>query len=165
MKSLLCLPVIIVFFIVACNDNGVKKDEPGAIKSTDAVIPDSVVDRQTGDSIATNIQVDSVIHLAFPKDSVSVSVQGHVNKKGEPVICMLPVTMGKKLTARITADKQNAKLRFSHIDFPDGSADGPFGNFLQYDLKQKGLHKLYIAPNMMAGDPVSTDFILHVTVE
>jgi hypothetical protein len=162
MKVFLFLISLIV--LIACDNNNTK--ETGAPRAEEkAVVPDSVIDRHTGDSAAANVQVDSVIHIAFPKDSVSMTVRGHVGRKGEPVICLLPIAQGKKLTARVVADNKDAQIRISHIDFPDGSADGPFGNFMQYDLKQKGLHKLYIAPNMMAGDPVNTDFTLILSVE
>jgi hypothetical protein len=154
------------FVLFACSNSKEKKEEtPVVTAETDVPVRDSVLDTQSGDSVPPNIQIDSVIHLAFPKDSVSVTVKGHLDKKGEPVICLLPVVQGKQLTARVTAEKKNATIRFSHIDFPDGEADGPFGNSIKYDLKQKGTYKLYIAPNRMAGDPISTDFILNVRVE
>lgn len=160
------LIVYAVFVLAACNSSIEKQEEtPVTTAKVDAPVRDSVLDTQSGDSVPPNIQIDSVIHLAFPKDSVSVTVKGHLDKRGEPVICLLPVVQGKKLTALITAEKKNATIRFSHIDFPDGQADGPFGKSVTYDLKQKGTYKLYIAHNMMAGDPVSTDFVLNVKVE
>jgi hypothetical protein len=36
---------------------------------------------------------------------------------------------------------------------------------MKYDLVQRGVYKIYISPNRMAGDPMSTDFILKVKVE
>ena len=156
---------LLVIFLIACGQGNDSKVNAPVASVEESDVPDSAIDRQTGDSIPTNVQVDSVIYLAFPKDSISVTVKGYVSRKGEPVICMLPVSQGKKLTAHLVAERKSAEIRFSHIDFPDGTADGPFGDSLQYDLKQKGMHKLYIAPNMMASDPVKTDFTLTISVE
>ena len=164
--KLIWLIVYSVFIASACN-NSPAEDEKKSVTASENNISqkDSTVIKHKADSVPTNIQIDSVIHLAFPKDSVSVTVKGHLDKKGDPVICILPVVQGKKLTAFITPEKKNATIRFSHIDFPDGKSDGPFGNTLKYDLKQKGIYKIYIGPNMMAGDPVSSDFTLKVKVE
>lgn len=164
--KLICLVVYSVFIASACN-NSPAEDEQKSVTASENNIPkqDSTVVSNQADSVPTNIQIDSVIHLAFAKDSVSVTVKGHLGKKGDPVICILPIVQGKKLTAVVTPEKKNATIRFSHINFPDGKSDGPFDNTLKYDLTQKGIYKIYIGPNMMAGDPVSSDFILNVKVE
>jgi len=163
----LILLVVSIFFIgLACNDSS-KGDNEKTATATDNVVTqqDSVISTTQADSVPQNIQIDSVIHLAFAPDSVSVSVKGHIDKKGEPVICYLPVTIGKKLEASVVPDNKKATIRFSHIYLPDGKSDGPFGNTLKYDLTKKGTYKIYIGPNMMAGDPVSSDFVLKVKVE
>jgi hypothetical protein len=155
-----------VFIALACNNSPAESEEKSVAASDSNIsMPDSLVTSSHVDSVPMNIQIDSVIHLAFPKDSVSVTVKGHLDKKGDPVICILPVASGRKLTALITPEKKNATIRFSHIKFPDGKSDGPFSNSLKYDLAHKGTYKLYIGPNMMAGDPVSSDFVLNVKVE
>lgn len=163
-----CIPLIYcsVFLTVACNDEG-KEVEPGPalIKESNSASIDSVTAEVKVDSVPQNIQVDSVIQLAFAKDSISVTVKGHLDKKGDPVICYLPVTKGKKLTASVTPEKAKANIRFSHIYLPNGKSDGPFSPNLKYDLAQRGVYKIYISPNKMAGDPVSTDFTLKVKVE
>lgn len=164
--KLIWLVVYSVSIASACN-NSPAEDEKKSVTASENNIPkqDSAVIKNTADSVPTNIQIDSVIHLAFAKDSISVTVKGHLGKKGDPVICILPVVQGKKLTAVVTPEKKSATIRFSHISFPDGKSDGPFDNTLKYDLTQKGTYKIYIGPNMMAGDPVSSDFILKVKVE
>ena len=142
-----------------------KLSRPGLVKESRTAAADSVVPEVKADSIPKNIQVDSVIQIAFAKDSISVTVKGHLDKKGDPVICYLPVTKGKKLTASVTPEKTKANIRFSHLYLPDGKSDGPFSPNLKYDLVQRGTYKIYICPNKMAGDPVSTDFTLKVKVE
>lgn len=165
MKVLLLLSFI-AFTMNACNDTP-KVKEDMKIAGTDSMtqIADPFNNPKQTDSVPQNIQIDSVIHLSFARDSSSVAVKGHLDKRGEPVICFLPVVQGKKLTASVVPENKKATIRFSHIYLPDGKSDGPFGPTLKYKLEQKGVYKIYIGPNMMAGDPASTDFILNVRVE
>jgi hypothetical protein len=155
-----------LLLVAACNDDGKKVEAaPELVKESSIAVADSVVPDVHTDSIPKNIQVDSVIQIAFANDSTSVTVKGHLDKKGDPVICYLLVTEGKKLTASVTPEKTKANIRFGHLYLPDGKSDGPFSPNLKYDLVQRGVYKLYISPNKMAGDPVSTDFTLKVKVE
>ncbi len=154
-----------IFFITACNNPDKKTEIEPVVKESMMVSVDSVNSTVARDSVPTNLQVDSIIHLAFPPDSVSVTVKGHLDKTGEPVVCFLPVSKGRKLTASVVPEKPKANIRFSHIYLPNGKSDGPFSPNIKYHLAQKGVYKLYIAPNRMAGDPVSTDFVLKVKVE
>ena len=155
-----------VFLTIACNEKG-KKTEPKAtlVKEIKADSAGSGAAAIPSDSTPKNIQIDSVIHLAFARDSISVTVKGHLDKKGDPVICYLPITKGTKLTASVTPEKAKANIRFSYIYLPNGKPDGPFSPSMKYDLVQRGVYKIYISPNRMAGDPMSTDFILKVKVE
>ena len=155
-----------LFIGMACND--LPGDaEKKSITTAENLTPlqDSLNNKVPPDSVPVNIQIDSVIHLSFAPDSISVTVKGHLDKRGDPVICYLPVVRGKKLIAVVVPDKEKANIRFSHIFLPDGKSDGPFGNTLKYNLAQKGIYKIYIGSNMMAGDPVSSDFVLKVKVE
>ena len=138
---------------------------PETINESNPVIADVIDQTMATDSTPKNVQVDSVIQLSIAQDSNSVTAKGHLDKKGNPVICYLPVTRGKQLTATLIPENSKANIRFSHIYLPDGKTDGPFSPNLKYDLAQKGTYKIYIAPNRMAGDPVSTDFLLKVKVE
>ena len=154
------------FLGMACNDLSVTNEQKPAIASDSMTAPgDSLSNIAPADSVPKNIQIDSVIYLAFAPDSISVAVKGHLDKRGDPVVCYLPIVQGKKLAASVIPDKAKASIRFSHIYLPDGKSDGPFGTVLKYNLTQKGMYKIYISPNMMAGDPVSSDFILKVKVE
>ena len=165
MKQILLIGCSVVL-INACNDETQKEEvKPELVKESRTDSADPIVPAPTTDSVPKNIQVDSVIQLAFATDSVSVTVKGHLEKNGDPVICYLPVTKGKKLTASVVPEKPKANIRISHIYLPDGKSDGPFSPSMKYDLVQKGIYKLYISPNRMAGDPMSTDFVLKVKVE
>ncbi len=151
--------------IVACN-NSAEPDAKNETAGADSIIPSAdTMPASEKDTVPQNIQIDSVIHLSFAPGTHSVSVKGHLDKRGDPVICLLPIVGGKNLTASVVPENKKATIRFSHIYLPDGKSDGPFGQTLKYKLQQQGLYKLYINANKMAGDPASTDFILMVNVE
>src|SRR5882672_5625113 len=116
---------------IACRDSHSEKKEEQPVIDTNTSkdkMPGLTINQ--ADSVPSNIQLDSVIHLAFARDSFSVTVKGHLDKKGDPVICYLPVVQGKKLTAALIPDKPGANIRFNQVYLPDGSSDGPFGQTL-----------------------------------
>ena len=157
---------LLLFVLGGCKEKVAEAEsKPETVNESNPVIADVIDNTMSADTIPKNIQVDSVIQLGFAKDSTTLTAKGHLDKKGDPVICYLPVTKGKRLTANLIPDKAKANIRFSKIHLPDGQTDGPFSPNLKYDLAQKGTYKIYIAPNRMAGDPVSTDFMLKVKVE
>lgn len=155
---------IFIAIVVACNDPAAT-DKNTAVDSIAGGPPVTDSVPATVDTVPQNIQIDSVIYLSFTPGTNSVSVEGHIAKRGDPVVCILRVVQGKTLEASLEPENKNATIRFSHLYLPDGKSDGPFGQSLKYKLLQQGLYKIYIGPNKMAGDPVSTDFILHVKVE
>lgn len=111
------------------------------------------------------VQSDSTIRFTIRPGVDSVVGQGHLGKKGDPVICYIVVEKGKKITGKVIPAKAGANIRFSHIYMPDGSSDGPFGQTIEYTAKQAGAYRLFISPNRMAGDPESTDFTVVVKVQ
>ncbi len=156
------VPVFICTALLFSCNNATEQEKvapAGSIQSS----ADSVAGSMK-DSVPPNIQVDSVIHLAFAPGSNAINVKGRLDKRGDPVICYLRVVQGKTLTATVTAGNEKATIRFSHIYLPDGSSDGPFGQTLKYKLHQQGVYRIYIGPNKMAGDPAGTAFDLHVKV-
>jgi hypothetical protein len=110
------------------------------------------------------IQADSTIRFSFAPGVDSAVGKGHLDKKGDPVICYVEVEKGQKITGKLIPDNAGANIRFSHIYMPDGSSDGPFGQTIEYAAKQKGTYRLFISPNRMAGDPESTEFTVVVRV-
>lgn len=112
-----------------------------------------------------NIQTDSTIRFSFTPGIDSAVGKGHLDKKGDPVICYFEADKGQKITGKLIPDNAGANIRFSHIYMPDGSSDGPFGQTIEYRAKQKGIYRLFISPNRMAGDPESTDFTVTVKVK
>jgi hypothetical protein len=158
MKRTLALITGTLFF-VACNNPAPVKEAKEEAKDTAATQPAPT------DADVAFLQKDSTIHLVLKGGDIdSVSGKGHLDKKGMPVICYIDLDKGSKLTGKVVPDKAGANIRFSHIYMPDGSSDGPFGQTIEYTAKQKGTYRLYVSPNMMAGDPESTDFVVRVVV-
>ena len=85
------------------------KSSPGLVKESRTASVDSVTAKLKVDSVPKNIQVDSVIQLAFAADSISVTVKGHLDKKGDPVICYLPVTKGEEVNGQCYSRKSKGE--------------------------------------------------------
>ena len=158
MKRFLLIGAIINFICSCSNQGSHQNDQTAVLRDTSAPVDSST-------DIPLNIQLDTVIHVAFPKDSNAVTVKGHLARKGDPVVCYLPIVKGNKLMASLMPDDSTANIRISHIFLPNGNTDGPFGRNLQYKLTQKGVYKIYLGPNRMAGDPEDCDFLLRISVE
>lgn len=71
----------------------------------------------------------------------------------------------KKLKGALSSPDSVANIRFTQIFMPDGTADGPFGRDIEYDLVQNGLYKLSVGENMMAGDPWAGEFTIAIILE
>ncbi len=153
---------IIIFMtclvFIACNNPSSVPEAREEAKDTAPPLP------AIPESAIKNIQQDSTIHFVFEPGVDSAMGKGHLDKKGDPVICYVEVEKGKKISGRVIPDKEGANIRFSHIYMPDGSSDGPFGQTIEYKTKQKGLYRLFVSPNRMAGDPESTDFTVVIKI-
>lgn len=151
---------IVSAILIACNNES--SSDRTSIKDTSELIKDSITDHVTAESI--NQQLDSIVNVRFAPDSNSITLDGHLNRKGDPLIFYIPVKTGNKILATIFPGKPQDNIRISHIQLPDGGTDGPFGQTLDYKLKGAGLYKLFISPNRMAGDPVSADFKITIRI-
>lgn len=63
----------------------------------------------------------------------------------------------RKVYGNLYSKDKQANIRFSQIVMPDGSADGPFSQDIEYDLPEDGVYKILVGENMMAGDPWGGD--------
>lgn len=157
MRSIIFLAACLIF--MACNNPAPVTEAKEEAKDT--APPASPIPRTE----IKNLQQDSTIHFVFEPGVDSAAGKGHLDKNGDPVICYVEVDKGKKISGKVIPDKAGANIRFSHIYMPDGSSDGPFGHSIEYKAKQKGVYRLFISPNRMAGDPESTDFTVVIRIE
>ena len=161
------LPVCLLGLLFSCTQAHRQHENsaPPTDTASVALRKDTLPVPRTPVTTPQNVQQDSVIYLAFLPDSNSLTARGRLDANHAPVICYLPVTTGRQLTASILPAKEPANIRFNQLFLPDGSSDGPFGQKLEYQLPQKGMYKLYIAPSLMANDAYTGDFLLRVRVE
>lgn len=157
MRAIIFLTACLTF--IACNNPAPVTEAKEEAKDT-APPPPSIPKVEI-----KNLQKDSTIHFVFEPGVDSAVGKGHLDKKGDPVICYVEVSKGKKISGKVIPEKAGANIRFSHIYMPDGSSDGPFGQAIEYKIKQKGLYRLFISPSRMAGDPESTDFTVVIKIE
>ena len=164
MKTSLIALVIMAF---SCNN----ENQPAANKDSVVLKENSTkkiqetINNKVSDTI-NNIEInDSVIHIKFPKDSISTTVAGKMKGINHPVTVYIPVKHGKQLTAIVTTKDSIANIRFNQIFTPDGKADGPFGKELKRTIHQQGTYKLIIAEDMMQGDEYKGNFELTVMVK
>lgn len=68
----------------------------------------------------------------------------------------------KLLSGSLASADSTANVRFSQIIMPDSTMDGPFGREIQYVLSKKGIYRLIVNENMMAGDPWSGEFTVNI---
>ena len=161
-----------ILILVSCNNGPKPETFTGASNSKDSIPADSipslpVKDRlppASADTVPKNIQVDTVIHLAFAPDSISLTARGSINSKSSPVICYIEIPEKCNLQATIIPDDNKLNVRFSQIIMPDNSSDGPFSRQLKYRIKQRGRYKFIISPNNMAEGKRNGNFLLRMRI-
>lgn len=151
---------IALAILIACNNESESVQATGT--DTTKTVSDTISGQVVMDSI--NQQLDTIVNVRFAPDSSSITLEGHLNKKGDPLIFYIPVQKGNKISAIIIPGSPQDNIRISHIQMPDGSTDGPSGQSLDYKLKGAGLYKLYVSPNRMAGDPAAADFRIRIRI-
>lgn len=152
---------IVAITLIACN-NEPASQQVTPEGDTTVTLKDTIPAPMHADTL--NQQMDTVVQVKFGADSSAITLEGHLNKKGDPLIYYVPVKKGNKISVQLTPEKPRDNIRISHIQMPDGNTDGPFGQSLDYKLKGPGLYKLYISPNRMAGDPAAVDFKIRIRI-
>lgn len=94
-----------------------------------------------------------------PADTIKLKI-----KNGKAVIDTLKTPRQKlvflfdsdtanRFSVKISTQDSIANLRINQVIDEKGNADGPFGRELNYSVLEKGLHKIIISENQMAGTP------------
>lgn len=89
---------------------------------------------------------------------------GHITANKQHPAYSLSVQKGQTITATIKPVKKGGNVRINQIQLPGGAFDGPFGDSLSYASKRSGVICFIIGENLMAGDPYTGDFLLHIKV-
>jgi hypothetical protein len=102
-----------------------------------------------------------VVHLEA--DTGTVRTRGYLSQG--PDTCTIVISRGGELVAGLVPDDPKGNIRFTQIILPGGKADGPFGRSLRYPVAGKGVYRLIIGQNLMAGDPWTGAFTLNVQLK
>ncbi|MBC9797447.1 hypothetical protein [Sinomicrobium weinanense] len=146
-KIIIAGSILFSLFIIACSGKPKAEKQGRSVEKTSAG-----VEKISRDTLA----------LSLGKGFVS----GEVQKEERANKYFVFKTDGPgKLSAKLISQDTMANIRFTQIFFPDGSADGPFGRTLNYELEQAGTYTLSVGENMMAGEPWTGSFTITVELE
>lgn len=107
-------------------------------------------------------EIPEYIQLNFKDGTARATVMGKA--KNENITFAFEAGNAKRLHGTIASPDKQANIRFTQLFMPDGSADGPFSQTIDYSLSQSGLYKLVVGENKMAGDPWSGMFTVEITL-
>ena len=148
-KPGIVMGLVLSLFLIACGGRPEKKEQE---KHGPAGKPVAGVTEVSRDTLALSLENGFVRGKVYKEER---------DKKYFILKTDAPATV----SARLESEDTLANLRFTQIFLPDGSADGPFGRELEYNLEKPGIYVLSVGENMMAGDPWSGDFSIEVKLE
>lgn len=106
---------------------------------------------------------DTVYSLKTNGDTLVLDLQ--MDTIGQHHYIAIDIQRGKDLYGQLSSENRMANIRFTQIQMPDSTLDGPFGSDLQYKIKYDGIYRLNIGENQMAGDPWKGKFTLKAWVK
>ncbi|MBC7889984.1 MAG: hypothetical protein H7Z13_19070 [Ferruginibacter sp.] len=92
-------------------------------------------------------------------------IKGHINTNKKQPKYTLPVWKGQAVTAYVKPLTKNGNIRINQVQKPGGVFTSPFDDSLSYTIETNGNILFVIGENLMAGDPYTGEFILHITVK
>lgn len=104
---------------------------------------------------------DPVIQVTVPAETLPVTrLQRTITSDMQSIrLSVTDLDVGQ-LRVSIAHNKPDANIRISQVIRPDGSMDGPYGQQLVYDIKQRGNYSFIInKSNMASGTQVGDVFI------
>ncbi len=104
---------------------------------------------------------DPVIQVTVPAETLPVTrLQRAITSDMQSIrLSVTDLDVGQ-LRVSVAHSKPDANIRISQIIRPDGSMDGPYGQQLVYDIKQRGTYTIIInKSNMASGTQVGDVFI------
>ena len=105
------------------------------------------------------------ITVKFPTGSTQITLDGNINGFGEKISYEFEASKGQTLNAFVKPKDGEGNIRINQIIFPDGKADGPFGDKMTYKLTESGNWKLILGEDMMAGEPWKGTYLLTIEIK
>jgi hypothetical protein len=155
-----------ICWLLSCNNSSnlgkTNEDDDSSsdrVSTRDSVV---VVDSITAaDTTSAIMPGEPVIQVTVPAETLPVArlVRTITSDMQSVNVTITDLDVGQ-LRINISHSKPDANIRISQIVKPDGSTDGPFGQQLVYDIKQKGNYTLIInKSNMASGSQTGDVFI------
>ena len=144
---------LILFFALSCHNP--EHPAEAAEKKTEA--PPATTTEPLIDTIYAGM-ADTAIQL----ERGEIFINGHILANEHPPRYTISGRKGQMITAVIKPTKEGGNVRINQIRQPGGAFDGPFGDSLSYTFKRNGDLQFIIGENLMAGDPYTGDFNLHI---
>jgi hypothetical protein len=147
------LPLCLVVLIMACNQSNNKSEDVVTADTSKTLSTDSLKDVEITD-----------------RDSISLDLkdgnaqQEALMAQGKRVVFSFETKILGKLSATVKAAQPNGNVRIAQIFMPDNSADGPFGQDMEYNLKEPGMYRIVVSENQMAGNPYNGPFTITVKI-
>lgn len=158
--------LISVSYLLGCNNSsnlgktGGENDSLADVAVRDSVVVlDSITSADTASAMPPGD--DPVIQVTVPAETLPVTrLQRTITSDMQSVnVTITDLDVGQ-LRINVSHSKPDANIRISQVVRPDGSTDGPFGQQLVYDIKQRGNYTIVInKSNMASGTQVGDLFI------
>lgn len=104
------------------------------------------------------------ISVKFPAGSTRMTMDGNITGFGDLISYEFEALKGQTLNASVKPKNGKGNVRINQIRFPDGKADGPFGDTMTYKLTESGNWKLIIGEDMMAGEPWKGAYLFTIEI-
>ena len=147
-KSLKYLTLIPLFLIACKKDPKLKETELDTLtvikKQVDTLSPILKTEKESNQNIIT---VDA--------SKMPIRLKLEIKNQDEQLILRLENLSQPKMKAYLKTD-QPMNLRFNQIRLPDNTFDGPFGQSIEYETRQKGEYWLVLSKNNMASGETPT---------
>ncbi|MCH5717319.1 hypothetical protein [Niabella hibiscisoli] len=153
-------------WLLSCNNSsnlGKSSDEKDAVVDPvmvrdSVVIVDSITSMDTASAI---MPAETVIQVQIPAETLPVTrLPKTLTSDQQSIHVTITDLEVGQLRISINHSKPDVNIRISQVIRPDGSMDGPFGQQLVYDIKQRGNYTVIInKSNMASGSQVGDVFI------
>lgn len=147
-KSLKYLTLIPLFLIACKKDPKLKETELDTLtaikKPVDTLSPILKTEKESNQNIIT---VDA--------SKMPIRLKLEIKNQDEQLILRLENLSQPNMKAYLKTD-QPMNLRFNQIRLPDNTFDGPFGQSIEYETRQKGEYWLVLSKNNMASGETPT---------
>ncbi|MEP7110497.1 MAG: hypothetical protein ABI760_21065 [Ferruginibacter sp.] len=148
---------LILALILGCNNTDHSNKEVNGEKDSNAT-PVSI--NQLYDTINSGDR-DTTVLLKTGE----AFIKGHIIANKSLPKYTIFARKGQTVTAILKPLKKGGNVRINQVQQPGGAFDGPFGDSLSYTFKNNGNIRFIIGENLMAGDPYTGYFILHIILK